>query len=283
MQKKKEVEAVCCKQSTGGRLGHAYYDFMTCVIASRYLNVPFVYAGVNKGVGDIFKRLPEDLSVAQGKPVQVLNCRDHFCKKYNTPYWTGMKLSDLSVDAGAKTLCFTGSTRIDINSLPEALFQSVVNELRRRYYGERKPPALNKAESLVVAHIRRGDISNRKNSWALVPTSYYRDQLKAIVGGVGLPARVVLCTDSPKAHDVVQLQKELSQIAPTEISMRTPLQDFELMVNSNVLVVGNSSFSVIAGLLSKGAKIYHPGNVFKIQGRANHFEDVRSFLSSIKP
>ena len=50
-----------------------------------------------------------------------------------------------------------------------------------------------------------------------------------------------------------------------EISQASMYEDFDLMARADVLLVGNSSFSMFAGLLGDPICIYNPKHVYKVE------------------
>lgn len=97
---------------------------------------------------------------------------------------------------------------------------------------KQKTELLGKGETLVTVHVRRGDYLNA--NWQL-PSSYYHQAIAKIQQP---NLFYVFITDD---HDFVA--KEFADIEPKHISTANEIIDFQFLVNADINILSNSSFS----------------------------------------
>lgn len=275
------MNSLMCIQNTGGRLGHKYFDYLTCIVLKIKYRLDFVY-DVNPLVKPIFGMIESDISTdkCKNKKKIILNVRDKYNTLYGlygTPYWTGLLEKDMDSEIQNVLnndpnddilLCISDSTRIDINSIANSnLFDIVVDEIRLRYG---KNTELSKNIFNITLHIRRGDTirTNYKYKWCYLDMDYYANNLKIVIKifkkyNILTKPKINICTDSNDIGEFKYLTDSFSDLE-FDIAGGDIYEDFDTLVNSHVLFVGNSSFSVIAGMIGKGIKIYNERNVFRI-------------------
>ena len=279
IRKKKRI---MCEQR-GGRIGHKFYDYLSCIILkNQYDDLNFVY-NVDNMIQPILGRLPEDVS-GPGRPIHKLNLRERYLKQYSTPYWTGILLRDFDThmkslmnNKNVDTISLENATRVNINSIDYNTFRKVVEELRERYQIATQSDIELPANVFHIAvHIRRGDILRFRfpYKWDMVESEYYINNLSVILRTLreDFPelygkALVTICTDSKDHPDIKKIVSTINRDfdkIKLELSSKSQYEDFDHIVKSHLIVVGNSSFSTTAGLIGKGIKVYNNRNVFRI-------------------
>jgi hypothetical protein len=103
--------------------------------------------------------------------------------------------------------------------------------------------------SYACIHVRRGDYLD--NGWAL-PGSYYADAL-AVADRPG--DRVIVVSDDPP-----RVEQELRCLLPAQYESNPAIVDLQLLINADVVVTSNSSFSWWGAWLNRkpGARILAP-------------------------
>jgi hypothetical protein len=102
----------------------------------------------------------------------------------------------------------------------------------------------------VAVHVRRTDYLNPRSGFVPLDLPYYRAALTRALGAVPTgptPTVVHVCSDDPawcRSH----LQDPSWKL---EIACGSPEQDLATMVEAQVLITGNSSFSAVAGHLAQ--------------------------------
>lgn len=136
-------------------------------------------------------------------------------------------------------------------------YHAIIPELRRKYALSRTPPARERVLS-VAAHVRRGDVSATDPETAhrspdLVAIETAIRQVKHVVTRLGIPARFRIYSQG--SRDDLEAFEALG----CELLLDAPaLSTFDALVESDVLLMGRSSFSFTAALLNEGVKIYDP-------------------------
>jgi hypothetical protein len=105
------------------------------------------------------------------------------------------------------------------------------------------------AEDLIVAHYRLGDYLDPRNPQGPLPATYYKNAYSSLAGKSN--PKLLVFSDDPE-----EAQKRLSDhFVPTKIEFiippenDNPSETLILLANAKKLILGNSSFSLIAALL----------------------------------
>ena len=134
-----------------------------------------------------------------------------------------------------------------------AIIEEMVPELRARHYRGRAPQA--NPRPIVALHVRRGDdVTHDRNSYMWTPP----DQVRALIGGV-----VAALEQLGIEHDLIVVSlgeeadfPELADLPCQFFLNERALTSFRRLVEADVLVMGMSGYSHLAGLLSDGLVIY---------------------------
>lgn len=122
----------------------------------------------------------------------------------------------------------------------ELWFEDVADEIRgmftvraeHRHEFARRFPQL---PPFVCMHVRRSDYLDMADGWAL-PTSYFRQALESIPGRERY--EVIVVSDDPDA-----VSAELAGVPRLQCSRNPAMVDLQLLMNADIVVTSNSSFS----------------------------------------
>lgn len=110
----------------------------------------------------------------------------------------------------------------------------------------------------VVAHIRSGDIFNRKNYYCPVISRYIQNPLKYYLDIISKFKKCIILTED--YNNPVLL--ELSKLNNIEIKILPIQETIEIMLSAkNLISSGVSSFSIACGLLSKNLENFFTSNI----------------------
>ena len=146
------------------------------------------------------------------------------------------------------------------NAYPE-FYDGIIPRLREKYaVSDKSGIALDRdGEDIVVAvHIRRGDVSrhNPVTGERFTDDEYLLQRVRdilAVTCDLGLRARVNVYSQG-QAEDFARFSELGCHLQIDKDTFET----IHNLVMSDVLVTAKSAFSFVAGLLSKGVKIYEP-------------------------
>lgn len=140
-----------------------------------------------------------------------------------------------------------------VDSRP-GLYETLRPELRRKYTGALQNLSPNVK---IAVHIRRGDVSQKKNQNRFTPLDYSANILQQVLAQLG--------PDRARAEVAIYSQGSPVDFKPLadRFSARLfldsdPIWTLQQLVEADVLVTAKSTFSYIAGLISTGMVIYEP-------------------------
>lgn len=248
--------AITCrgKRDGGGAQANACISAMAFAAATgiRYLHTPFQYVEHAPGDQAAWTRAWEDFfGLGQGETVIGPDHEAVGIKKFldTPPLW---KKPGVTVEAQH----FLGIC----NRHPE-FYTAIIPRLREKYAtSDKSGIALDKGDEdlMVAVHIRRGDVSKHD----AVTGSRFTDDahllqkvrdILDVTRELGLTARVNIYSQG-RAED-------FAGFAELGCHLQIDKDAFETVHNlamSDVLVTAKSAFSFVAGLLSRGVKIYEP-------------------------
>jgi hypothetical protein len=139
----------------------------------------------------------------------------------------------------------------------ECWFEEYAEEIRRLFMvrGEYREEFLQRYPTrrpYICMHVRRSDYLDMPGGWAL-PTSYFRDALDSLSDRDRYELIVV-------SDDPVAVCRELSDEPSMRCSQNSPIVDLQLLINADVVVTSNSSFSWWGAWLNQqpGARVIAP-------------------------
>lgn len=133
-------------------------------------------------------------------------------------------------------------------------FKAMLPEFRRRYYLNRSPRTTKVLT--VAAHIRRGDVSAQENSCMYTSEAKILqviDAVKSILDSHGVP--LSLCF---YGQGNIEDFPELSRMDAELFFNADAIWTMQELVEADILIVAKSYFSIYAGLISDGIKIFEP-------------------------
>ena len=142
-------------------------------------------------------------------------------------------------------------------SLSRALLPGLLAELRERFLAD-KPAVLPSRNRLRVAiHMRRGDVTedgpHARRFTDTVTVERLFQGLERALHGADVPFSATLYSQGDPA--------QFGSLADQGVTVDTradPFETFLQLVTADVLVTAKSSFSYLAGLLSRGVVLYQP-------------------------
>jgi hypothetical protein len=142
-------------------------------------------------------------------------------------------------------------------SLSRALLPPLLAELRGRFLAGKRVTESAAPALRVAIHVRRGDVTpagpHARRFTASETVLRLSQRLDEALGSAGLPYRATLYSQG----DPAQFQL-LADRGVTIDTRDDPFETFLQLVTADVLVTAKSSFSYLAGLLSRGVVLYEP-------------------------
>lgn len=167
----------------------------------------------------------------------------------------------LGLGDGSMSSAEATGPRLDINTLfhsdlynsrSRALLHRAMalrlHALRARYHAGRPPEC--SGPLAVAIHVRRGDVSATRNAHMWTPPEQVREaaqRLAECLQGAGIAYDLVIVSQGTEADF-----PELAGLDCRFVLDEDPLASFERLAAADVLVVAKSSYSCLAGLLSRG-------------------------------
>jgi hypothetical protein len=234
----------CLGKTDGG--GAQVHAIASVAAFAEYVGAQFVHSPLRH-----VEHCPPNLSMAD------------FCQQWESvvslfafPSATGEKFTSYQVPT--ETLKFFKDvamlkTRGRLICLPHAHFLTDyipgIYELLRPYS---RPPLKPSNQCLQIAvHVRRGDVGPcGRNSERYSPDEVIRHQIETVREQCGAKSQVTIVTEDPEPGFIRMFAD------CTVVTHENPLEALALLIDADVLVMAKSSFSFVAGLLSKGRVYY---------------------------
>ena len=154
----------------------------------------------------------------------------------------------------------------------EDVTDDILKELQEMYYNSPKPSYI---DCDIAVHIRRGNVTEKKNSQRFAPLSYYINIIDSIIKDNyknKTPKIIIFSVGDQK--DFLELHKRYNNIS---IMLDTDLMEaFHTMVMSSHFIMGYSALSCCVGLLSKNTVYYTKSETWNRQcvPRLDHWIDA---------
>lgn len=148
-----------------------------------------------------------------------------------------------------------------VNRRP-ATFELLRDELRTQYALTPKPVVSFGSGRLQVAiHIRRGDVTPQSKYWRrFIPCSVYEQIIRQLSGASERPPAFHVFSEADPGAARHGLE-ELESLPGVTLHLNgDAFLAFHYLVSSDVLVLGVSSFSFVAGLYHRGLVLNFPGH-----------------------
>ncbi len=132
-------------------------------------------------------------------------------------------------------------------------FEDKIDELRK-LYNIFEPNY--RTQNRIYIHTRRGDYIHFQDKHPILPFRYYLEGIKKCNN-----KEIIICGDDLDFMNLLKiyLQSELSLEYTIKISDENYIYDFDSLVHAEELIIANSSFSLMAGILNtKSKKIISP-------------------------
>jgi len=136
-------------------------------------------------------------------------------------------------------------------------FKSMIPEFRRKYYSDKSPGATN--EVTVAVNIRRGEVSADRNNRLFTATEIVRQttsDVRTSLDSLRIPYSIRVYSQG----EVTEFE-ELAPLGVEFILNADPIWTIRELIEADILIVANSSFSFYAGIISDGIKIFEPNLV----------------------
>lgn len=131
---------------------------------------------------------------------------------------------------------------------------SFLNELRSKFSYQKKE---NRDYLHIGIHIRRGDVSNIKNSNRFLPNDYYLNILKQIKKITDHNLKIDIFSEKNSCESFDIFTKNFSNC---HIHLDTNLKDcWKTLINSDILIMSKGSFSFIPAIYNQNIVIYNKG------------------------
>lgn len=163
-------------------------------------------------------------------PHEPINVQDYFIN--SLPRYSGPSLPDYFVHWGYRDVVLTESVSLSGHMQSERYFTHCVDEVRYYFRMKNEPPLNN----YCAIHVRRADYDDKYHP--RVPVSYYREAMNHVAGPY-----LVFSDDAPACKEMFGGDVEYSE-------GRDYLEDFKLLKTCARFIIGNSSYSAMAAVLS---------------------------------
>lgn len=133
-------------------------------------------------------------------------------------------------------------------------FETTIPEFRQKYYLNKSPRAAG--AFTVAVHIRRGDVTARQNSDMYTSSATILRKVlavKSILDAQGVPARIRFFSQG-----AIEDFPELSHLDAEFFLDVDPLWTMQELIEADILVAAKGFFSLCAGVMSAGIKLFEP-------------------------
>ena len=234
--------------------GHKFHNWITGLYLSKLLGMEYVYSPFTQDAEryEQFLNLHTGWKPYQaGMPIVQLTEQLDFCHDPSTPH---LVYSDTVHKLRSVVTAMPDNTvlRLPPNPLPGLLTQFrpfVVNELRNAYWAIPRessrwwdPNRVN-----IAIHIRRGDITNQRNPDRWLDLIYYEGVVELLFKDYPQASIVVFSEGDP--HQFESLERMGAKV----VLGGADLPAFHHMALADVLVTGQSSWSIMASYFNRGA------------------------------
>lgn len=160
--------------------------------------------------------------------------------------------------------------------LNPAAFERVVARRRAVFARQRAPLS---GEAAVAIHVRRGDVTAGRHPKRFTPTAAIRDHIRRLRRALeanGLGARITVYSDG-QIDELAELSDGTTEIRANG----PPLQDFMAMQASDILLIGKSNFSFLAGLFHLRDLVLHESSWLRPRKTWLNIDRVESGLGPL--
>ena len=107
----------------------------------------------------------------------------------------------------------------------------------------------------IVVHIRRGDVIPNMNPPRYLKNSYYIDILKILISYISYNYEIIILseTETYESFEDFKIFKNITFDLDKE-----HFYNYKKMINADILILSNSSYSFVPSLFNKGIVIYNP-------------------------
>jgi hypothetical protein len=260
-----------CENTGGlGGLGHVFYDVLTGYIIGKLFNIEHVHYPLKtastakhkksesseKLEWEEFFNLGKDEKLWSNIPENYKKIYIPFIQPFHSYAYYALKDYFQHFNRSDDILFLVGgSSRVFLNELyfwckngivDSSIYDNLLLELKNKCTYK---PTLKKGE--IVFHIRRGDIE-------IQPLSYSKNILTQILKHKSIDKIHIISLGTEKQMD--EIKTEFQQFHCHFYLNTATLESFKLMMDADILVTGQSSFSKLAGFYSDNLKITLPFN-----------------------
>jgi len=256
--------------TTAGATGHRFKDQLTSKIASKLWNLTYIHAPFQKDPWDqsiADERKWEDFWGFGDNELRLQDINPSNKTIIDTTAWCGFdpeKVAQIIDGAPEGTLIeFRNSARLLLEQIPASMRNSIVEELRKKYFHRRQinpiqtyfnPSVLN-----IALHIRRGrDViipnpdSFTDASWRYIPDNYYLSLISNLRTYLPYKANFHIYSEGSiqdfKNYQANDIFLHLCPWPPQDYQLL--FNNFHHLITADILVTGCSEFSYILAHLN---------------------------------
>jgi hypothetical protein len=262
-------------------VGSQFTRYVTAILVSRMFNLEFVHRSFVPNWQDKECDWEKFLGFGEGelryedvignKSLKVVTI-PRFSAEYLKRLWMFWLDTIINYNYPKDNVLFLqdGASFIPYDETTSEAYKSIYTMLGKKYSQNRKKHPIeshfDETKLKVAVHVRRGDVTNYRTknmpqgTWRWIDCEWYVAILQKINQNLeeqNLDIHIFSDATSRDELSEFDLLTNLTIHLRNDDSQST-LQAFHAMVSADILICGMSLFSYQAGLLSSGAKIFHP-------------------------
>lgn len=241
--------------------GHKFHNWLTGLYLSKLFDLEYIYSPFTQDAEryDSFLNLSAGYKkIADVSPSGIFNVPSfEFC--HNDSLTEDIYKENLERFARYVEM-LPDESLIDLahNPFPGMLtqhYELIIPELQNLYWNKDRDAFLYKAGTVNVAiHIRRGDINLNNNPDRWLDLTHYRNIIDNLNGELGRDNITIYVFSEGKAEEFIDLAEENVFL----VLGGSDLEAVHHMCAADILVTGQSSFSIMAAYFNKNFTVYTP-------------------------
>lgn len=260
--------------------GHKFHNWLTGLYLSKLFNLEYIYSPFTQDA----ERYESFLNLHTGyRKITDISP----CGIFNVPSFEFCHNDSLSENVFEENLnrfaryvdMLPEEGLIDLahNPFPGMLtqhYELIIPELQKAYWSKNREAFLYKVEAINVAiHIRRGDISLNNNPDRWLDLTHYKNIIENINRELGRDNVMIFVFSEGEVEEFEDLAEENVLL----VLGGSDLEAVHHMCAADILVTGQSSFSIMAAYFNKNFTIYTPLKNFMYKwgnDRIMHYKNV---------
>lgn len=264
-------------------IGHAFHNWLTALIVSKKSNIEFIHTPFSNdctryenflNFKHSFKTI-ENVNIEKIYQVPLIDFAHLKSTQENVAEENIQKLIHFINDLPDNTgVLFSSYSQFPGILIKDAHFS--IEKIQESYWSKHENTKTNfdKSKFNVAIHIRRGDITKQTNFDRWKDLTFYKKIIEKI-------------NKTYKGCDIhvysEGIQSDFSELFIENVKFHLNGSDVESlhdMCSANILVTGQSSFSIMASYINKNTIIYTPlHNLTRWESFGNRFINVEDFLN----